>query len=462
MSGRESTPIRTLEEAARYLEGLINVEKRPDFSYERLSLVPIRALLERVGSPERGLSVLHIAGSKGKGSTALFAEGVLLAAGRRVGTFTSPHLESWTERFRVDGREIGGGALAAAVERLRPHVDALREGEHPPSFFDATTAAALLLFRDAGVDHAVVEVGLGGRLDSTNAVQPAVTCVTSIELEHTDKLGGTLAEIAAEKAGIAKSGVPLVVGDLAEEAARTVEQVAARVAAPLVRIGRDFHLAIEAEGLDGTTLRLEDPPLALRATLPVLGGHQPANAAVAVACVRRLVGDAIDVATLAAAARRGLAATTLPGRIEVLRRRPWVLVDSAHTAVSARALAAVLERIAAPAHLVLSISSDKDTGAILEALLPRARALTLTRAEPARSLDPREIAAAVRARAPEVALRVVPNPHLALRAAAEDLSSEDVLCVAGSVYLAGIARRVLREPPAATPVAVTRESHAGG
>jgi dihydrofolate synthase/folylpolyglutamate synthase len=146
----------------------------------------------------------------------------------------------------------------------------------------------------------------------------------------------------------------------------------------------------------------------------------------------------------------------------VLRRRPWVLVDSAHTAVSARALAAVLERIAAPAHLVLSISSDKDTGAILEALLPRARALTLTRAEPARSLDPREIAAAVRARAPEVALRVVPNPHLALRAAAEDLSSEDVLCVAGSVYLAGIARRVLREPPAATPVAVTRESHAGG
>jgi dihydrofolate synthase/folylpolyglutamate synthase len=462
MSGGDSRPIRTLEQAGRYLEGLINVEKRPDFCYERLSLAPIRALLERVGSPERELSVLHLAGSKGKGSTALFAEAVLVAAGRRVGTFTSPHLERWTERFRVDGREVEGSALAAAVERLRPHVDALRESEHPPSFFDATTAAALLLFHEAGVDHVVLEVGLGGRLDSTNAVRPEVTCVTSIELEHTDKLGETLAEIAAEKAGIAKPGVPMVVGELASDALRAVERAADAVGAPLVRLGRDFQLTVEAEGLDGTTFRIDDPPLSLRASLPILGAHQPVNATLAVACVRRLPGVAADTATLAAAAVRGLSAATLPGRIEVLRRAPWVLVDSAHTAASARALAKVLARIARPAHLVLSISAGKDTTSILEALLPHARVLTLTRAEPARSLDPGEIAAAVRARTPQIVLRVVPNPHLALRAAADGLAPEDVLCVAGSVYLAGIARTALRDADASAGIDVARKPDAGG
>jgi dihydrofolate synthase/folylpolyglutamate synthase len=458
MSGRESQSIRTLEEAAGYLEGLINVEKRPDFSYERLSLAPARALLERVGSPERELSVLHIAGSKGKGSTALLAESVLRAAGRRVGTFTSPHFEHWTERFRIDGRDVAGAALAAAIDRLRPHVDALRNGPHPPSFFDATTAAALLLFRDADVDHAVLEVGLGGRLDSTNVARPAVTCVTSIELEHTDKLGETLAEIAAEKAGIAKPGVPLVMGALADPARSVVEAVAEQVGAPVSRLGRDFRVTVEEEGLGGSTLRIEDGPLDVRATLPVLGAHQPANAALAVACARRLLGGAIDDAALAEASARGLAAATLPGRVEVLRRDPWVIVDSAHTAASARALAGVLERIGAPAHLVLSISSGKDSDAILEALVPRACDVTLTRAEPTRSLEPTEIAALVRAQSPGLALHVVPNPHRALRAAREGLAAGDVLCVAGSVYLAGIARSVLREPRSAARVAVERGS----
>jgi dihydrofolate synthase/folylpolyglutamate synthase len=224
------------ESHARELALATGLPREPDQSREgasprreRLSLAPIRALLDRLGAPERGLSVIHVAGSKGKGSTALFAESVLRAAGARVGTFTSPHLERWTERFRIDGDGGAADRLAAAVAELRPHVDALRDagGDTVPSFFDATTAAALLLFRDLRVDHAVLEVGLGGRLDSTNAVAPAVCCITSIELEHTDLLGDTLAAIAGEKAGILKPGVPAVCGELPREAFAVVERRAA-------------------------------------------------------------------------------------------------------------------------------------------------------------------------------------------------------------------------------------------
>jgi dihydrofolate synthase/folylpolyglutamate synthase len=212
-----------LAEAEAWLEGLINLERSPaELRRARLSLAPVQSLLARIAEPQRGLHVLHIAGSKGKGSTALLSEALLRAAGLSTGTFTSPHLERWTERFRIDGREVPGDALGAAIGALRPHVDALRSSSEPPSFFDVTTAAAFQLFAEARVDVAILEVGLGGRLDSTNVVTPAVSCITSIELEHTDKLGDTLAAIAGEKAGIAKRGVPLVTGALPAEAAEVV------------------------------------------------------------------------------------------------------------------------------------------------------------------------------------------------------------------------------------------------
>ncbi len=432
-----------LAAAEAWLESLINLEKQRAPQRARLSLAPIRALLDRLGAPERGLSVLHVAGSKGKGSTALFAESVLRAAGARVGTFTSPHLERWTERFRVDGAEVAPERLAAAVEELRPHVDALRAagGEVEPSFFDATTAAALLLFRDLRVDRAVLEVGLGGRLDSTNAVEPAVCCITSIELEHTDLLGDTLAAVAAEKAGILKPGVPAVCGELPTEALAVVERRAAEIGAPLARLGREIEVAVEVVAPDATRLSYREGELHFDAELRVPGVHQAANAALAVAAVSRVL--AVDPAQLAHAARAGLAAARLPARVEILAREPWIVVDAAHTGASARALAEVLRRIAAPVDFVLSISAGKDTEAILAALLPLARSLTLTRADALRSLDPVEVAAAARAVSPDVALRVVPNPHLALRAAREALAPDGVLCATGSIYLAGIARRVL-------------------
>lgn len=454
LSGKPtSAPITSAQAAAAYLEGLIDMERRTDLPYTRMGLEAIEALLERVGNPERRLEVIHVAGSKGKGSTCLFCESILGAAGERVGTFTSPHLERWTERFRIGGHEVEGDRLAQVVEELRPHVDELRRGDptRAPTFFDATTAAALLLFAKAEVDRAVLEVGLGGRLDSTNAVWPAVTCITSIELEHTRWLGHTLEAIAREKAGILKSGVPCVVGKLPGQAEAAVRERAVALGTPLLHLGEDFGVETgNASRGTPTTGYPEEATLRfwcsdgfrLEAALQVPGEHQADNAALALAAVRQL-GDYPDP-QLAHAAGRGLAAARLPGRIEVIEREPWVIVDSAHTPASARALSRVLTRIAAPrAHLVLSVSADKELSTLLAILLPLAGEVTLTRAEPHRSLDPDELAEAVRALRPDLKPRVVPDPHQALLSARQRLGPGELLCATGSVYLAGIARTVL-------------------
>jgi len=439
-----SLPITTLEAAERFLEGLLDVEKLPSLPYARLDLAPVQRLLARVGDPQRALRVLHVAGSKGKGSTALLAEAILGAAGERVGTFTSPHLARWTERFRLGGVEVPGSDLARAIERLRPHVEALRRDDPAgaPTFFDVTTAAGFVLFRDAGVDRAVIEVGLGGRLDSTNVVDPEVTCITTIELEHTDRLGKTLAAIAGEKAGIVKAGRPVVTGALPPEAARVVEARARAVGAPLARLGREIALEVLRADANGVSFALRDGALALEATLPLLGPHHATNAALAVASVRRLPG--FDDARTAEAARRGLASARLPGRIEIVARGPLIVVDGAHTEESARALAEALALLPrARARLVLSVSAGKNLDAILAALLPAFDEVTVTRADAARSLAAPEVAAAVRAASPATPVHAIPNPHLALRAAREGLGPDDLLCATGSFYLAGIARSVL-------------------
>jgi dihydrofolate synthase/folylpolyglutamate synthase len=444
--GAANAGLVSLEQATAWLRGLIDVERRPDWPYERFSLDPIRALLARLGNPERALPVVHVAGSKGKGSTALMTEAILRAAGRRVGTYTSPHLERWTERFRVDGAEIDAGRLADAVLRVRPHVEALGAGDarSAPTFFDATTAAAFVLFAEARVDCAVLEVGLGGRLDSTNACEPAVTCITSIELEHTDRLGDTLSAIAAEKAGILKPGIPAAVGPLPDEALAVVERRAVEVGAPVSRFGRDFEGELLDADLEGSRIRLWDAEVDTIVRLPALGAPNVHNAALALACAKRLLGDAVPAALLAELTRTSLARVELPGRIEVVCRRPLIVVDSAHTADSARALASVLERLARPLHLVLSISAGKDVGAILERLLPLASSLVLTRAEPVRSMAPEELASLAARIAADLPARVEDDPRAAVRTARARCADTEALCVTGSVYLAGIARSELR------------------
>lgn len=442
---RHSSSASPLEPAAAWLEGLINVERLPELPYSRLSLDPICQLLARVGEPQRDLCAIHIAGSKGKGSTALFAEAILHAAGERVGTFTSPHLERWTERFRICGEEVSGDALAGALEWLRPHAEALaKEGAgKTPTFFDVITAAAFLLFRDAAVDCAVIEVGLGGRLDSTNVIDPAVACITTIELEHTDRLGTTLAAIAGEKAGILKRGRPAVIGSLPAEARAVVEARAQELGAPLSGLGRELSGEVTSSDDAGVGVRVRDGSLEVEARLSTLGAHQAANAALALACVRRAAPHWSPEA-LAQAARAGLGAARLPGRVELLGRRPFLVVDGAHTAESARALASALGTLARRrSRLVLSVSSGKNLAGILAEVLPCFDEIFVTRADSLRSLDPSQVAAAIRTAGSHAAVHAVPNPFMALRAAREGLGEDDLLCATGSLYLAGIARKAL-------------------
>ncbi len=452
----------------RWLERLIDLERTPGRAASlRVDLRPVRALLDRAGHPERDLRILHVAGSKGKGSVALLAEAVLRAGGHRVGTFTSPHLERWTERFRVDGTPVSEGELEGTLEVLRPAVEALREDDRQPTptWFDVTTTAAFLLFRGAGVDYAVIEVGLGGRLDSTNAARARVACITSIELEHTDRLGDTLAAIAREKAGILEAGRPVVVGALAAEALDVVEARARELGAPVVRFGRDLRV----EPLPGPVhpcsaqrFRIRDAggagapgPLEVEAELPVAGAHQTVNAALAVAAARRLPGYADRLGTdgEALAHARGLGRAVLPGRVEVVGRKPLRLVDSAHTPASARALASVLEGLPRKdLRLVLSVSAGKQIDALLGLLVPGATEVFTTRAEPLRSLPSGELAARVRGRFAGVPVIAEDDPRRCLAAALGRSGPRDLLVAAGSVYLAGIARRVLRaDAPAGRP-----------
>jgi dihydrofolate synthase/folylpolyglutamate synthase len=462
-------PLETLADAARYLDGLINRERLPGYAYQRLDLRPIHALLDGLGRPEQTLSVIHVAGSKGKGSTCLFAEAILLELGSSVGTFTSPHLESWVERFRLDGQPIDEARLVDAVRRVRPHVEALRAGprETWPSFFDATTAIAFLLFAEAGVDRAVIEVGLGGRLDSTNVVSPCVTCITSIELEHTDKLGPTEAAIAGEKAGILKPGVVAILGPLRPEARAVVRARAEAVGAPVREWGEAF------EGLEPAPSQGSEAPLhALRYVEPggfelefelvMPGAPARTNAALAIACVRAL--DAWSDEVISHAASAALSRARLPARIERLPHDPAVLIDSAHTARSARALADALATLAPKGFdLLLSVSSDKDLRVLLEPLLPAARRIWTTCADPDRSLPAEDLAARIRELVgPAREVRAIADPVEAIGAARAGLTSDAtdrprlepgaiaetpteprMLCVSGSIYLAGLARRVL-------------------
>lgn len=450
-------PIRNADDAARYLDGLIDRERTPDAARAsaRFDLGPIRALLDAVGNPQRGLSIIHVAGSKGKGSVCLSAEPVLRSLGERVGVFTSPHLEHWSERFRIDGAEVEGEELARVVTHLRPHVERLRaQGpEAAPSFFDTTTAAALLLFSEARTDRVLLEVGLGGRLDSTNAVESRVTCVTQIELEHTQILGSTLAEIAAEKAGILKPGVPCVLGALAGRAEAVVRDRARELGVELFAEGEHFELAVEPlpRGSGATRLRYADRSgLALVVELPIAGRHLARNAGLALACIRCLREH--DERSFERAAQQGLRTLRLPGRVELAGREPRVVIDSAHTAASARALAEALATLAIrDAELVLSVSRGKALPEILAALAPCAASMTLTQADPDRSLAADELAQAVRDVAPELSLRVVEDPREAIRSALGAAPRESAVVIAGSVYLAGLARQVIRDLSATAP-----------
>lgn len=405
-------------------------------------LAAVEALLAALDDPQRGLRVVHIAGSKGKGSTALFVEALLERLGRRTFTFTSPHLERWTERFRLDAAEADPRASLDALEAVR--AAAARSGI-VPGFFEALTAAGLLLARRAGVDWAIVEAGVGGRADATNVVTPRVSVITGIELEHTERLGASTEAIATEKAGIVKPGAPLLAPVLEAPADAVLAAAAARAGSELVRVRRSpgpARTSADPASVywhhDGTTLTACGAGWSVRTHLAAPGAHMAANAVLALATVARL-GLASQESLQHAA--RVLRTLQLPARMETLSLLPWVMIDAAHTHASAAALAAVVQELRpVRVHLLLSLTAGRDPAAMLAPLLPLADAVTVTRADRDHSLAAGTLAASVRAQRPGLDLAAVEEVGAALAHACDDRPGETLVLAAGSVYLAGAVR----------------------
>jgi dihydrofolate synthase / folylpolyglutamate synthase len=421
--------------------------------YERLSPTPadlkldrMRALLTRLGNPQDRLRILHVAGTKGKGSTAAMLASVLRRAGYRTGLFTSPHLCRVEERFQVDGAPITAGELTALLNEVRW---AVAGAPHPAiTFFEAATAAGFLHFVRRRVDAAVVEVGLGGRFDSTNVCRPAVALIASISLDHTRQLGDRVAAIAMEKAGIVKPGRPTLSGATAAEARPVVERICRERGSPLRQLGVDFHYDYEP----GRVGSPEDRPARVRVharrawpwmELSLLGEHQAANSALAVACIEQLqqAGWAVPDAAVSS----GLATTDWPARMEVLGRRPLVVLDCAHNTASADALVRTLQESFPPGRrlLIFAGSSDKDLAGMFRILGPHFAHAFLTRyAGSARAVPPEQLADLLRAAGGPPAT-ACPSPAVAWQAARAAARPDDLLCVTGSVFLAGEMRPLL-------------------
>ncbi|HLI51265.1 MAG TPA: folylpolyglutamate synthase/dihydrofolate synthase family protein [Thermomicrobiaceae bacterium] len=410
------------------------------FDSETVGLRRTEWLANALGRPDQRYPLVHVAGTKGKGSTAAFASAILQASGRKVGLYTSPHLHTFRERFQIDGEPIGREAFAQLVDELAP-LNA-RLGQERPEWgeataFELTTVLAFLAFARAEVDLAVIEVGLGGRLDSTNIIDPTVSVITPISFDHMAILGTTLAQIAAEKAGIIKPGRPVVVGVQPDEARVTIERIAGERGGPLVLAGRDWQTSGTSESFDlsgpwGTYERL---------SLGLVGQHQVENAATAVAACWQLEQAGITVDEVAV--RAGLAGVTWPGRLEVVQERPKVVVDGAHNVDSIRRLLAALSDHFDWHNLifVLGIARDKDIAGMLELLAPRADRILVTASESPRASKPRAIAIAA-AQFGAAGLSVTESPSVteALSQALAEATPSDLICVTGSLYVVAEAR----------------------
>lgn len=438
---------RSPEEAFWY--SLIDYERRQPAPGD-LKLDRMRALLHLLGDPERDLRIVHIAGSKGKGSTAAMLAAILRQAGYRTGLFTSPHLCRVEERFQVDGQPITPDELRAALRDVREATE--RQPLPGLTFFEVATAAGFLHFRRRRCEAVVLEVGLGGRFDSTNVCIPAVAIITSISFDHTQYLGDKLSQIAAEKAGIIKPGRPCVSGATAPEARPIIEQTCRRRGAPLRQLGVDFAYRHEPGAVrpDGTRrMRVRVTTAARRwpeLEVNLLGEHQAANAAVAVAAVEVLRTDGWHLPDAAVAA--GMAGVTWPARMEVVGRGPLVVLDCAHNVASARATADTLRESFPPGRrlLVFASSGDKDVAGILQVLAPHFAAAWLTRyAQSSRAVPPERLAELWRA-AGGCGTAVEPAAE-AWRLARAAAGPDDLVCVSGSVFLAGELRPLLLPLP---------------
>lgn len=416
----------TYDEAITFWYGRINYEVRSaqpgDLKLERM-----RALLKLLGDPHDRVRLVHVTGTKGKGSTCAMLASVLRCAGYRVGLFTSPHLEHVEERIQVDGASISHAELAARMEELAPVVRSLEVGPSSGiSFFEIGTALGFLHFCYRRCDVAIVEVGLGGRFDSTNVCNPLVSVITNVGYDHMAQLGNTLEEIAYQKAGIIKRRVPVVSGVTQPGPRDVVRKIAAEMDSPLCEVGELASGACQ-------------PPVS-----SLVGQHQVANAVGVVATIERLRKAGMPISE--AAVKRGLATARWPARIERISERPTVILDTAHNVPSAEALIHTLKNafaIEGRRSVVFAVSADKQYVEILRILAGYFEQFYLTKYGNPRAVPPEKLATILTEIAPGKPFTIHAKPGDAWAAARAVAGGNDLLCITGSVFLAGELRPIL-------------------
>jgi dihydrofolate synthase/folylpolyglutamate synthase len=406
----------------------------------KFGLGTIRALTRALGQPQRAYPSILVAGTNGKGSVVAHVDAALRAAGLCVGRYTSPHLVSVHERIVVDGRPIPPDQLRTAVSRVRDAASRLVAAgaiAAHPTYFEVVTAAALHHFRRRQVDVAVLEVGMGGRLDATRVCEPIVSAIVSIDYDHQAFLGHTLAAIAREKAGVLRRGRTTVLGEMTPEARRAIARRAREMGARLVDAAAGSRIAVDRR--KGATVRT--PAGAYRLGTGLDSAHQRHNALVAIRVLEQ-ARRAVPVEPSAIA--HGLCETRWPGRLQWLPGDPPLLLDGAHNPAGARALAAYLSE-RRPLVLLFGIMSDKDIETVAGTLFPLARAIVLTRTRDARAATPSEIRR--RAGAAAANARQRRRPHEALALARQLARPGEPVVVAGSLFLVGEALRITGTPP---------------
>ncbi|MDY7075871.1 MAG: folylpolyglutamate synthase/dihydrofolate synthase family protein [Chloroflexota bacterium] len=431
-------PTRTMNypEAIAYLHSLIDYEKMrlERYTPETHNLSRVERLLAAMGNPHNRFSAVHIAGTKGKGSSAAMCEACLRAAGYRTGFYISPHLHTFRERIQVAGRKIAQEDVVALVEEARPLIERVPD----VTYFEAITAIGFLYFARSEVEVAVVEVGLGGRLDATNVLTPDVSVITSLSLEHMYLLGNTLAEIAYEKAGIIKPGVPVVSAPQRAEAIQVLESVSREREAPLTEVGRDWDYEPGPADLAGqsfTTRRITGGDSGLNGEywIPLLGRHQLENAASTVAALDILRQRGFRIPT--EAVHEGLRCVYWPGRMEILSREPLVVIDGAHNPYSVQVLCRALEEWFPGQRwvLILGASVDKDVAEMLRVLLPLSEYVIVTRSDHPRAAAPVKLADVVASVGGGAEVSV--NVRKSLRRGLRMMYPDSGLLVTGSIHL---------------------------
>lgn len=410
----------------------------------KLGLDNMKEFSKRIGDPHDDFRSVHVTGTNGKGSVCTFVSEMLRQHGLKVGLYTSPHLVDFRERIKVDGRMIPQSSVVRLGEELRTHMEdmATQGKEQQLTFFEFTTGLAFRYFSDMDVDFVVAEVGMGGRLDATNVIRPDVAAITRIGLEHTDYLGKTIMEIAAEKAGVIKSGCNLVTCERNPAVLKLFQDTCNQHGCDMARVGEHFEVSRVVQSLSGTSFDYNGQRKLRGLRTRLLGAYQAENAAAAVAVAEGLAYKGVHVTE--EEIRKGLITAKWPGRLDIVSRRPILIFDGSHNPDGAKVTAEILRSLGlTPITFVLGCMKDKDAGGIVSALAPHAAMMTVTQVDNKRALEAETLGAFVR-KEYSGPVSVLPDSAMAIEHALGRYEGKGV-CVIGSLYLVGEAIQWMRD-----------------